>query len=72
MQLTLEQCEQQIAQLQQQIPQLQSQLQMLGGYKQALTEMEADKNPSEKEDAKPKKDSQCFIRGTDRCGMCHG
>ena len=55
MQLTLEQCEQQIAQLQQQIPQLQSQLQMLGGYKQALAEMEGDKNLSEKEDAKPKK-----------------
>ena len=46
MQLTLEQCKQQIAQLQQ-----------LVGYRQAITEMEEDKKPEEKEDAKAKKDS---------------
>ena len=40
MQLTIEQCDAQIAQIQQQIPQLQGQLQQLIGYKQALVETE--------------------------------
>ena len=57
MQLTVEKCDEQIAQIQQQIPQLQSQLQQLVGYRQAITEMEEDKKPEEKGDAKPKKNS---------------
>ena len=57
MQLTVEKCDEQIAQIQQQIPQLQSQLQQLMGYRQAITEMEEDKKPEEKGDAKPKKNS---------------
>ena len=40
MQLTTEQCDDQIAQIQQKIPELQAQLQRLFGYKQALVEME--------------------------------
>ena len=40
MQLTVEQCDQQIAEIQQQIPQLQSRLQQLVGYRQALTEID--------------------------------
>ena len=40
MQLTIEQCDAQIAQIRNQIPELQGQLQQLIGYRQALTEME--------------------------------
>ena len=40
MQLTQEQCDDQITKIQQQIPELQAQLQRLVGYKQALVEME--------------------------------
>ena len=47
MQLTIEQCDAQIAQIQNKIPELQSQLQQLVGYKQALTEME-EQEPEEK------------------------
>ena len=50
MQLTLEQCDAQIAQIQQKIPELQSQLQQLVGYRQALTEMEESKPDSDTED----------------------
>ena len=42
MQLTIEQCDAQIAQIQNKIPELQSQLQQLVGYRQALTEMEKE------------------------------
>ena len=45
MQLTIEQCDEQIASIQQQIPQLQGQLQQLIGYKQALVEMEKKEEP---------------------------
>jgi len=44
MQLTIEQCDEQIAQIRNQIPELQSQLQQLIGYRQALTEMEEDQS----------------------------
>lgn len=47
MQLTIEQCDAQIAQIQQKIPELQSQLQQLVGYKQALMEME-EQEPKKK------------------------
>ena len=51
MQLTMEECEkkiseaqQSIAQLNQQIPEIQANLLKLYGYKQALTEIEEEKN----------------------------
>jgi len=43
MQLTQEQCDDQITKIQQQIPELQAQLQRLVGYKQALVEMSENK-----------------------------
>ena len=49
MQLTIEQCDAQIAKIQKQIPELQGQLQQLIGYRQALIEME-DGNEENKDD----------------------
>ena len=48
MQLTKEQVDNQIAKLQQEIPQMQNQLQQLIGYRQALVEMEENKEEPEK------------------------
>ena len=45
MQLTIEQCDAQIAQIRNKIPELQGQLQQLIGYKQALVEMEEKEEP---------------------------
>ena len=50
MQLTIEQCDAQIAQIRNQIPELQGQLQQLIGYKQALTEMEERDNADQPEE----------------------
>tara|TARA_R100000808_G_scaffold8003_1_gene22904 strand:- start:22099 stop:22260 length:162 start_codon:yes stop_codon:yes gene_type:complete len=52
MQLTVEQCDQQIAQIQKQIPELQAQLQQLIGYKQALVEMEGQDEENEEVEIK--------------------
>ena len=50
MQLTKEQCDAQIAQIQQKIPELQGQLQQLIGYRQALIEMEENKDADQSEE----------------------
>ena len=64
MQLTMEECEkkiteaqQSIAQLNQQIPEIQANLMKLYGYKQALTEIEEEKNQKGDVDDKGKKAS---------------
>ena len=57
MQLTMEQCDQQIAQIQQQIPELQSNLMKLIGYKQALTELNEDKEKGGEDGSKKSKTS---------------
>tara|TARA_R100000353_G_scaffold66351_1_gene51566 strand:- start:42 stop:191 length:150 start_codon:yes stop_codon:yes gene_type:complete len=49
MQLTKEQCDAQIAQMQKQIPELQVQLQQLIGYRQALIEIEENKEQESEE-----------------------
>ena len=44
MQLTKEQCDAEIAKLQQLIPEMQTKLQQMLGYRQALIDLEANKN----------------------------
>ena len=48
MQLTKEQCDNLITKLQQEIPQKQNELQQLLGYRQALNDLEANKNIKKK------------------------
>ena len=57
MQLTIEECNQQIANIQQQIPELQSSLMKLVGYRQALVELEEKTKEGEKDGSKKGKTS---------------